>query len=157
MRKLSKKTLAVATTVVLLSGGGAAFAYWTNAGSGIGTAATGTSSNLTIVQTSTPTGLAPGSAAQPLDFTVTNPGSGSVQISGVVIAFAATTGCFATDFNIAQATFTPKTIAAGASTTFHSGTGGDVSSTGAAINMVDTGVNQNSCKSASVNLTYTSN
>jgi len=157
MHKFTKKTLAVATAIALLSGGGAAFAYWTTAGAGTGTAATGTTTALVVTQDSAPAGLAPGSAAQPLDFTVSNPGTGAVQINGVTIAFAATAGCVTGDFGFTQPSFTALLIPAGGSKTFTSGAGGDVATTGAAINMINTASNQDSCKLASVNVSYTSN
>jgi hypothetical protein len=157
VNKLSRKAVSIAAgTVLLISAAGVAYAYWTNAGAGAGTAGTGTSVGVTIVQTSTPVGLAPGAPSQPLDFTVTNPGTGSVQISGVLIAFATTGGCVAADFTITQPTFSAVTILPGASKTFTSGAGGAVAATNAAIQMVDSLVNQDSCKSLAVNLDYTS-
>lgn len=157
MHKFTRKAVAVTVgTVVLLSGAGVAFAYWTTTGSGTGTAGTAaTTTALTVAQTSAPAGLAPDAPAQPLNFSVNNPGSGAVQITGVVIAFAATTGCVAGDFTITQPTLSATTIAPGTTKTFSSGAGGDVVSTLAAIRMIDTGADQNSCKNATVNLTYT--
>lgn len=156
MRKLSKKALAASTAAVFLAGSGVAYAYWTNSGTGSGTAATGTTSALVVTQNGAPAGLAPGSAAQPLDFTVSNPGTGAVQINGVTIAFAATAGCVTGDFGFTQPSFTALIIPAGGSKTFTSGAGGDVAATGAAINMINTASNQDACKSASVNVSYTS-
>ena len=69
MRKISKRKVAatIAITAILVGGGGAAaIAYWSAGGSGTGSATTGTNSSITAVQTSTVTGLAPGSAAQTL-------------------------------------------------------------------------------------------
>ena len=156
MHKFTKKTLAGATAIALLGGGGVAYAYWTTAGAGTGAAGTGTTVALVVTQDSAPAGLAPGSAAQPLDFTVTNPGAGAVQLNGVTIAFAATGGCVTGDFGFTQPSFTALIIPAGGSKTLTSVTGGDVV-TGADISMINTASNQDSCKSKSVNLTYTSN
>ena len=66
MRKPSKKALAVLTTAALLAGGGTAFAYWTNPGTGSGTATTGNNAPITVNQSSVVTGMAPGVAAQGL-------------------------------------------------------------------------------------------
>lgn len=153
LTKKSKKILA-AVAIIGLAGGGVAYSYWTTTGSGTGTAGTGTTTTLTVAQTSAPVGLAPNAPAQALDFSVTNPGTGAVQVTGLVIAFATTTGCVAGDFTITQPTFAATTIAPGATTTFTSGAGGTVASTTAAIRMIDSTINQDTCKSKTVNLTY---
>ena len=64
--------LAVAGAVVMsVLGGGVAFAFWSTAGSGTGTGSTSAgASSLTVTQTSAPTDLAPGVAAEPISGTV---------------------------------------------------------------------------------------
>jgi hypothetical protein len=62
MHKFTRKTLAVSTAAVLLLGGGAAYAYWTTTGIGDGTASTGTSTQVTVNQTSPPSNLYPGTS-----------------------------------------------------------------------------------------------
>ncbi len=153
--------VAVVTTGVLL-GGGMAAAYWTTTGTGTGSAGVGTDAGVTVVQNSTVTGLVPGGAAQPLDFTVTNSSATtSVQISSVVIGFGSfAAGCSAADFTLTQpskpSSGTPVTIAGGGNAAFTSAAGaGATAGTGAAIAMVNTASNQNACKLSTVNLTYT--
>ena len=81
MRK-SQKSALVAATVVGMDGGGVAFAYWTSTGQGDGLAKTGTSSNYTVtVDGNQLDKLYPGSAAATVPFHVTNPGSGTQNVS----------------------------------------------------------------------------
>ncbi|MDT4962627.1 MAG: hypothetical protein QOF87_2274, partial [Pseudonocardiales bacterium] len=84
MRRPSKKlTIAVAAVGIIAVGGGTALAFWTQGGTGTGSGSTGTTNGITVNQTSTVSGLYPGSTAQPLSGTFTNPTSGSVNISSV--------------------------------------------------------------------------
>lgn len=153
--------VAVLTAGVLV-GGGFAAAYWTTSGSATGSGTVGTDAGVTVAQNSSVTGLVPGGAAQALDFTVTNnSATTNVQISSVVIGFGTFgAGCSAADFTLVQPSKpsggTPVTIAGGASTAFVSAAGGtSTHGTGASIQMINTGSNQNGCKLATVPLTYT--
>ena len=156
-RKLRRRGIA-AVTLVLLASGGAAFAYWTAAGVGTGTATSGNNAAVSIVQTSAISNLRPGGAAQTLSGSFTNPNdsltyvaSVTVSISGVVKAAGAPAGiCDATDYTIAGATMTvnaqvPSGLAQGA------WTGATVSFNNKAA------VNQDPCKGATVNFSYISN
>jgi hypothetical protein len=159
----SKKRLTLVSVTVagVLLGGGIAAAYWTTTGSGTGTARVGTDAGVTVVQDSTVTGLVPGGAAQPIDFTVTNSSATApVQISNVVIGFGSfAAGCSAADFTLTQpskpSVGTPLAITAAGSLSFTSGGAGATGATGAAIAMNNTGSNQDACKLSTVNLTYT--
>ena len=110
-RSTRRKT-AVATVALLVVGGGAAYAYWTVGGSGTGTAATGTTSDITVVQTADVSGLAPGAAAVPLKGTFTNPNSGSVYVSTVTVSIdqvieaagVPAGGCTAADYTLSNST-----------------------------------------------------
>lgn len=155
MRKLSKKTLAVATTVVLLSGGGAAFAYWTAGGTGTGTAVTGTNVAISAVQTTVVTGLVPGAAAVTVSGNFTNTNTSPVyvatvtaSIASVVKAGGAPAGtCDATDYTLLTPAMTVGAqVAAGTA----QGTW-----TGATIAFNNKpAANQDGCKGATVNLAY---
>ena len=145
----------------LLTGAGAAFAYWTNTGSGTGTATTGTATALTVTQDSTHAGLIPGGTAHPIDFTVNNPSPTDSSITGVSVTVASTgdAGCTAADFTIVQpskpSTTTPVLVAGSSSVSFTSGAGGAQASTGATLQMINRPtVNQNACKNVTVNLAY---
>ncbi len=154
--KGNKKRLLAAgiVTVILLGGAGAAYAYWTNTGSGTGSASTGTNVPVTINQTGTLTALAPGVAAQTLSGTFTNTNSGPVYVASVTVSIASISGggitCEATDYTLANTTMTVNAqVPAG------TGVG---SWSGATIVFNDkAGENQDDCKTATVNLAYTSN
>lgn len=155
MNKVSKRILAVGLPLVVVAASGAAYAYWTSNGTGTGTATTGTTLALTVAGATAPTDLAPGVAAGPVTVTVTNPGSSSVKVSQVVASIASVSkaagapagGCTASDYTLSGATMTTGAaeLAPGASTTF----------SGASLGFNNTGSNQDGCKGATVNLSYT--
>jgi hypothetical protein len=150
---LKKKAVAVAIVGFVVVGGSiAAFAYWTTGGSGTGSAATGTTANITAVQTSTITGLRPGGSAQTLsgNFTNTTNSGGTVYVTSVTASISSVTGgdgaCDATDYTLANAVMTvgadiPAGTAQGAWT-------------GATIQFNNKITNQDGCKNATVNLAY---
>jgi hypothetical protein len=160
-RKTLIATLAVSTVIVV--GGGIAFAYWSTTGSGTGTVGVGTNTAVVVTQDGSPGGLVPGGAAQPIDFTVTNPSATTpVQIRTVVIGFGSgfVAGCSAADFVLVQpskpSVGTPLALAAGASLSFTSvGSATATAPTGATIAMVNSASNQDGCKSSSVPLSFT--
>jgi len=153
-RSKSRKT-AVATLALLLVGGGIAYGYWTAGGSGTGTAATGTTSSVTVVQSSTVTGLAPGGTAQTLSGTFTNPNTGPVFVGTVTASIASVTKaggapsgtCDATDYTLSNAAMTVNAqVPAGTNVGSWSG---------ATIAFNNKASNQDGCQGATVNLAYT--
>ena len=116
MRKPNKKSAAIMiAALAVVAGGGAAFAYWTAGGSGTGTAATSAStSNVTVVQTSTVTAMQPGDTAQTLSGNFNNPNNGPAYVGTVTAAIASVTKaggapagtCDATDYTLAGAAMT---------------------------------------------------
>ena len=92
---------AVGGGAILLTGG-IVFAYFATLGTGTGTAQV--APGVSVTQDSTMTGLIPGGAAKPIDFTVTNLStSAPVEIKNVVIAFGSfAAGCSAADFTLVQ-------------------------------------------------------
>jgi hypothetical protein len=153
VRKISKRKVAatIAITAILVGGGGAAaIAYWSAGGSGTGSATTGTSAAINVTQTSTVTGLAPGSAAQTLGGTFTTSNPGKVYVTSVVpsITKVATSagvvipGCTASDYTLTSASIGAEV-----------GTGDTW--TGASIGFNDKpSTNQDACKSAVLTITY---
>jgi hypothetical protein len=110
---------------------------------------------LTIVQTSTMTGLAPGIAPAAITGTITNHGSEAVHvtevtvsIAGVVTAPGAAAGpCDATDYLLLDPRMpVGRTVPPGGVEPF----------SGAAIGFNNTSANQDACKSARVDLRYLS-
>jgi hypothetical protein len=114
MRKFSRKfTVAVVGAVILVAGAGVAFAYWTAGGSGSGTASTGESADITVVQTSTVTDMGPGVAAQPLSGNFDNANDGPVYVSTVTASIGSVTPavgavgtCTAADYVLTGAVMT---------------------------------------------------
>jgi len=156
MRNLRKRTGVIAAGAgVLLLSSAAAIAYWTVGGSGTGTADTGDVSNVTVVQTSTVAGMAPGDSAQTLSGTFTNPNAGPVYVGTVTASIASVTKdvgavagtCDATDYTLASATITYNAeVLANDTSTW----------TGPTIKFNNkASTNQDPCKNATVNLAYT--
>ena len=153
---MNRKTATIAVTLALLLVGGAAFAYWTVGGGGTGTAETGTSQDITVVQTSTVTDLRPGGAPQALSGNFDNANEGPVYVGTVTVAIGTVTKaagapagpCDATDYTLANATMTVN-----AEVPTGTGQGAWSGATIAFNNKTDT--NQDGCKGATVNLTYT--
>lgn len=154
-RNHKKRTVIVAVLGVLALAG-VAVAYWTAGGSGTGSAPTGTTSALTVNQTTVLTAMYPGDTAQTISGNFDNPNPGPAYVSTVTAAIASVTKaggapagtCDATDFTLASAVMTvnaevPAGNAKGAWT-------------GATLKFNDkTTVNQDACNGATVNLSYT--
>ena len=144
----------VALTAGLVLAGGAAFAWWTAGGSGTGSASTGSVSALTVVQTSTITGLAPGLPAQTLSGNFNNPNGGPVYVASVTASIDSVTdangdpitGCNSSDYTLANATMT-----VGAEVPSGNAKG---SWTGATLAFNNKASNQDACKGAVVHLAY---
>ncbi|MEW1918559.1 hypothetical protein [Pseudarthrobacter oxydans] len=148
-----RKKRIIGTTVALVAiGGGAAFAYWTAAGTGSATTKADTSKNFTITSKITGEPLSPGGPIQTVEYTVTNPGTGVQKLSNVVVtiandnnsAWTPTSGCSAADFQIVSPTFTPVEIAPNGGTTTGTVT----------LQMINRDTNQDGCKNASVPLYF---
>lgn len=150
---MEKKSLKVAVSALVgvLVVAGAAFAYWTVAGSGNGQAATGSVTGITVNQTSTVTAMAPGLPAQALSGNFDNPNQGPVYVTSVSAVVSGTdkVGCDASDYTIAGTSSVPGSVPAG------SGVGSWSGLTIAFNNKPST--NQNACKGATVTIAYTSN
>ena len=142
--------------VVLLAIGGVAWAYWTQGGSGSGTASAGTPSAITVNQTGSPSGLYPGGPAAVLAGTFTNANASPLTISSVtaaVHAFASHT-VDATKPDCTQADFAIGGASGG--NTVPSGTAVGAWS-GLTVRMLDNGLNQDNCKGLAITIDYTAN
>jgi hypothetical protein len=161
MRKFSLKKAAVvgAAGVIVASGAGVAFAYWTANGTGTGTASTGTTQGITVNQTSTIAGLYPGGAAAGLSGNFDNTNASKVFVNQVSVAIksgwssslvdGSKPACTASDFTLVQPAATQAEIASATAV----GSWG-----GASIALNDNpSANQDNCKGVSVPLVYTSN
>ena len=123
--KSRKSKSVVAGAAVLVLGGGAAFAWWSSTGTTDTTGTTGASAGLTVAATPALLPLlTPGGPSQTVNFTVTNPGTGSQMLSNVAVTVAnpdgsawtvaatpAGTGCSALDYTVGTPTITYGQIA----------------------------------------------
>jgi hypothetical protein len=156
-RYVNRRSIAVAALVLLFAGG--AYAYWTNGGSGTGDAETGTAtSEITVVQTSTPEDLYPGGPAASLAGKFDNANDSAVHVNTVGATISSVSGahidlvhpCTASDY---QLNGFPVTVNAD----IPSGTAQGAWGTGTSIQLLELGSNQDGCKDATVHLAYTSN
>lgn len=147
MNKFTKRTLAIGASAALLTSAGVAFAYWTADGEGTGTAATGTTSPITVVQTSVLTDLYPG-ISQNLSGTFTNPNTFPVHVGQVSVAVDpewADGDCDAADFTLTQPDPTNAQVLVDDTSTW----------SGATITLINKALeNQDDCKDAVVDLVY---
>jgi hypothetical protein len=155
-RKFNRKTVVVIGSLFLLVVGGA-YAYWTSGGSGSGSAATGTTVGITITQTSTPTGLYPGGSPAALAGAFNNTNSGPVYVNDISATISSVTGpnitvpnpCTAADYRLnGFPVSVDAQVAAGTA---------QGSWSGASVELLNSGTNQDGCKNATVNVSYTSN
>jgi hypothetical protein len=154
--KIRARFVPVIAVVALLVISAVAYAYWTQGGSGSGTASAGTPSAIAINQTGSPSGLYPGGPTAALAGTFTNPNASAVSISSVtaaVHAFASHTvdaakpDCTQADFAIggtSGANVVPAGTAVG-------------SWSGLTVRLLDNGLNQDNCKGVSITIDYTAN
>ena len=148
-----KKIAALTTALVVVGTGGAAFAYWTNSGTGAGTAATGTNVGITVNQTSSISAMYPGEAARTLSGNFTNTNAGSTYVTAVqatgfsIDATSLAAGCTAASYTLGGSAPVAAQVA--------NGTGG--SWTGLTLTMNNLpATNQDPCKNATVTVSYTS-
>ncbi len=90
--RVKKAVVAAAAIVVAIGGAGAAYAYWTAQGSGIGGAQTGATAPFEIVSIAPVGSLAPGSAGQTVGFTVKNPSTASQLLGAVTVRMGTSNG-----------------------------------------------------------------
>jgi hypothetical protein len=155
MRKFRTKRSAIIAVVGVMALSAAAIAYWTQGGSGTGSGSAGTTTPITVLQTSTVSALYPGGPAQALSGTITNPNSGSVHVQSITASVTSITGagtdpgqpaCTTADFVIGG-TSGPYVALADDSTTW----------SGLTLNIVDGAANQDNCKNATAVITYSAN
>ena len=154
--KIRRKSVLALAVVGVLAVCGVALGFWTQGGSGSGSAGAGTTAAIVVNQTGAVTGLYPGGPAVPLAGTFTNSNPGAVNISSVtaaVHAFASHT-VDATKPDCTQADFQIGGTSAGS--TVPSGTAVG-SWSGLTVRMLDNGLNQNNCKNVTVTIDYTAN
>jgi hypothetical protein len=156
-RLISRKAVMVGLTLGLsLGAAGTALAYWTSTGSGTGGAAsTDTQGTVTLTQTSTVSGLAPGVAAVDITGTVTNSKHITSYIGTVTPAIDSANTVWQTDgvytCSAADYTLTPATVNADEA---DGATG--VAFGSIAFNDIP-GTDQSACEGQALVLTFSSN
>jgi hypothetical protein len=154
MKNTSRKQSVLGAVAAILLIAAGAYAYWTSTGSGTGSASAGTTSAVTVNQTTTLSAMYPGDSAQTISGNFDNPNPGPVyvgtvtaSISSVTKASGAPSGtCDASDFTLASAAMTVNAeVPAGTA---------KGSWTGATIKFNNKATNQDACKGATVNLSY---
>jgi phage-related minor tail protein len=144
----SKRTILGGMAAVLVVAA-AAYAYWTAGGSGTGSASAGTTSALTVNQTSTLNPMYPGDSPQTLSGNFDNTNSGPIHVDTVTASISSVTAsgtCDATDFTLANAAMTVNAnVPAGSA---------QGSWSGATIKFNNKATNQDGCKNATVHLSY---
>ena len=159
LRRFTKKrALAALSAVAVLAVPGAAIAYFTDTGSGTGSATVGSASTVTLAGTITGT-LVPAGSPASVSVLVTNPGSGSQYVNTVHLNSITTDAGHSTcDLSVSGGTpaFTMSDITVNQTLT-KSGTAGDHTTVTGSLQMNDTGVSQNACQGAPLTLNFTSN
>jgi hypothetical protein len=162
MRITRRKKIIIAGVAVMALAGGSALAYWTQDGSGSGSASAGQPQCRISVQQDNPTvGLFPGGPSMPLTGRFQSPSTMPLHASSltaVVRPFSSQveTGkpaCTQADFVIVGNSG-PFTIAAD---TGPGGSGTPTTWSGLSVRLVENGLNQDNCKTVLVDIDYTLN
>jgi hypothetical protein len=154
MKNTSRKQSVLGAVAAILLIAAGAYAYWTSTGSGTGSASAGTTSAVTVNQTTTLSAMYPGDSAQTISGNFDNPNSGPVYVGTVTASIASVTKasgapagtCDASDFTLANAAMSVSAeVAAGTA---------KGSWTGATIKFNNKASSQDACKGAAVSLSY---
>jgi hypothetical protein len=152
MRKMTKKNkvLAAAGALALVAGGGsAAYAYWTTTGSGGGSATNATINGTVVLHANFADGLTPGGQVD-VAYTADNAGTSNLQVNALspTVTTSDPTHCLASWFEATAVTTNTVVTAGATSTPVGSGT----------LKFKDSASeNQDSCKTAKVTVSVTSN
>lgn len=156
IRRGSRKTTVIATFLVLAVAG-AAFAYWTAGGGGTGNAETGTTLALEVNQAALVNDLAPGVAPQTLSGTFNNDNPGPVHVTSVTAALTSVTTTPGGITPVVGCTIADYTLTGAVMSAVQEVSAGDAQGTwsGATVAFNTTLDNQDACKDAFLNITYT--
>lgn len=156
MRFTRRKKLFVAGIAAVSLLGGSALAYWTQGGSGTGSATAGTTTAITVNQTNAAiTSLRPGGPSAALSGNFDNPNPGSVNISSVT----AIVRTFSSQGDNTKPACTQADFAIGGTSgtnTVPSGIGVGAWS-GLTVALLENNLNQDNCKNVAINIDYTAN
>ena len=155
MSRIINKKRALLGLVASLAIAAVAIAYWTTTGGGTGTGGTQDEADLvdlTVAQDTVLDEMYPGDSSQPITVTVTNPNDASIRVASVTVSKDSVSNaagvCSVDDYTLTGNVMTPaQEIAGNDSEQF----------TGAAVQFNNRAQNQDGCKGATLNLTYTVN
>jgi hypothetical protein len=142
-----RKRAAVLGLVACLAIAGAAIAYWTQNGSGSGSATAGDTTAVTVNQTSTVSNLYPDGPAQALSGNFDNTNDSAVKVGSVEVTSITTDqdGCDGTDFKVEGSAVVNAEIPKGNSVGNWSGL---------TVRMINKSTNQDACKNATLTIDY---
>jgi hypothetical protein len=149
-----KRSIAALSVVAVLALAGGAYAYFSSNGSGTGTAGVGTSSPFVVTPGTAIGTLYPGGSAVTIPFSVKNNSQGYQNVAAIAATMASANGdivhgstevtnCLASWFTPTPVNPTPAADLAPGAT--YSGS--------VTVQMIDSGTNQDVCKSASPDVT----
>jgi hypothetical protein len=161
MKVLRKRTLVlvgVAAVAAVIAAVGA-YAYFTNAGSGTGSATVGASSAIAITG-STAGALYPDGPARTVSITLHNTGAGAQYVNSTSLVSISGVTCSDTSLNSVNSAFTfanPVSVNTTLAADDGSAGGADEVTVTGSLQMNDTGVSQDDCQNDSLTLNFTSN
>jgi hypothetical protein len=157
MRKRTFVLLGVAAVAAVIAAVGA-YAYFTNAGSGTGSATVGSSSAIAITG-STAGALYPAGPARTVSITLHNTGAGAQYVNTTSLDSISGTTCD-TSLNTVGSAFTfanPVSVATTLAADDGAAGGADEVTVTGSLQMNDTGVSQDDCQGDSLTLNFSSN
>lgn len=157
MKRLkTKKGIALLLTLVVVGASAfGAYAYFTSAGTGSGTATVGTSAdNLVVTGTPDTTALTPGGTGSVISFAVANPSNFNQKISNIHLVSIAPDGSHATCATALGTDFSMADVAVGVDGNIAPNATAQALSETGTLQMLDSGVSQNACKGATLTLTF---
>ena len=156
---LNRRATKALTAVAVLAIAAVAYAFWSAAGDGTGTAATDSASGALTINGDALTGLAPGRTVA-LTGTIVNPNDYDVRVSSLQVDSIAVdaahlgAGCALANYDFSAS---PVTV----NTTLQESNGGATDEVafpaGLTVTMLETGANQDACKGATITVDYSTN
>lgn len=152
-RRRAGRAGVLAVLLLLGTGGGLGYAWWTTTGDGASSSATGAQTAWDVdADPSVGSPLTPGGPTQTVDFVITNPSSGHQKLNLITVAVAnadgsawtAVAGCSSADYSVSITT----------APAYDDVNPADTRSGQATVGMVNRNANQNNCVNATVPLYF---
>ena len=159
MESILKRRSTLIAVVAVLGVTAVAYAFWSASGAGTGTAATDAASGALTITGDAVSGLAPGQTVA-LTGTIVNPNNYDVRVSSLQIDSIAVdaahlgAGCTLANYSFSN---TPVTVNTTLQETNPGATDTVAFPAGLTVTMLETGVNQDVCKGATITVDYSTN